>query len=296
MKTEIIEDETLKVKVPKINELNLPYPQNTGLKPYLLMGVFGERGSAKTTSVAHILSLNGKYQQRIYWFSSTVGHDEKVMKILEPLGDKVVFIEQFNKETLQEVFDEMKEISDKYLKHVKICERLNKRYKRIGAKKYYETLEDYLITLYELNEIEDLDEDYNYIVPPYQPQFSVIVDDELSNPLLMARTSKNGEFIKFIIKHRHYPYFCNVYLLLQNYSSVSNVIRRNLQQFFISGAITDNRLMKFIFEEVGSLFKDDFQKFKELLNYVSKFPYSFLFINKSNRELRKNLDEKIILE
>ena len=295
MKVEKINDESLTVKLPTMQKMKLPTHPNLSMDPYILAAFFGERGSGKTSLCAYILSLIAPYQQKIFWFSSTVGHDEKVQKMLEPFADKVEYIDEFNATTLGNALDEMLEMSDDYLEHRAVCIKLAQRYKRMGAKKYYDTLENYLIHLYEIGEIKNLDLDYTHEIPPSQPQFSIIVDDELSNPLLMARTSKNNEFLKMVIKHRHFPYYCNVFLLLQNYSSLSNVIRRNLQQFFISGAISDSNLLKFIFAEVSTLFRNDWEAYLNAIKYVSTSPHSFLFVNKNTKEIRKDLNEKIIL-
>lgn len=295
MKIEAVNDDSLRVKLPNISPLNLPTHPSLGIEPYILSAFFGERGSGKTSLVAYILSLIGQYQQKIYWFSSTVEHDEKVKRMLEPLGDKVKYIEEFDKDTLKEVLDEMKTITDDYKQYYDICRELASLYKRVGQRKYYANMERYLLQIYERGDLPSVDWDYTHELHrvPKQPQFAIIIDDELSNPLLMSRTSKNNEFLKMVIKHRHYPYHANIFLLLQNVSSLSNVIRRNLQQWFVSGKISDNNLLRFVFEEVGQLFRNDFQFFQEAIKRANEVPYGFLFINKNNRQIRRNLNEII---
>ena len=295
MKIEPVNDPSLGVKLPSIAPLNLPSHPSLGIDPYILAAFFGERGSGKTSLVAYILSLIGQYQKKIYWFSSTVEHDEKVKRMLEPLGDKVRYIDEFDKDTLKEVLDEMKVITDDYNEYYKVCRSLHDFYKKWGARRYHENEERILLQLYEKGDLPSIEWEYTHDLHqvPRQPQFSIIVDDELSNPLLMSRSAKNNEFLKMVIKHRHYPYHCNLFILLQNYSSLSNVIRRNVQQFFVSGKISDNNLLRFIYEEVGQLFKGDFNAFLNAVRLTSETPYGFLFINKNNKQIRRNLNEII---
>ena len=66
-------------------------------------------------------------------------------------------------------------------------------------------------------DVKALIKSHNFHHPPIS---TLVLDDQLGSPLLSGANSKDGKwFVKFIVKHRHSPYFCNIFILLQHYKA-----------------------------------------------------------------------------
>lgn len=282
MKTEKLN--SLKIEIPNVDYKKIESHPDLP-KFYHLSCIYGSRGQGKTAVCSNIIKLEKPYVDKIYWFSSTAEADPKIKALIG--NDKVQYIEEFNAKTLQEILDDMKQQIDDHNEEYAERKLLYKYYKKFGK-----IDENIIINLYERGLIKSIDKDfrYDYWEMKPNPVFSMVIDDELDNPLLSKRT--NNFFNRFLIKHRHYPFFCNIYILVQNYSGLNNTIRRNQQQIILFPT-QDKRLLKFIHEEIAGFF--DFDKFTEIMRFIEQKPYSFLFIDKETKSIRRNLDEKIYI-
>ena len=291
------------MKTEKVNNLKILNPdvKNPPIKShpdlpafYHLLTVYAERGKGKTLTMSNILRLEAPYLTKIFWFSPTAEGDKKITTILAPYLDKVEFIDKLNMDNFNSMMTEVKsEIKDwkMKIKRAKAVSQITKRKKKID----HETLLEYLyeMGLYDMEHDEDLNailrDDWEVIERDEKPAFYMIIDDELDNKLLSSRL--NNPFNHFISTHRHF--FVNVAVLIQNYTSLNNIIRRNAQQLIIYPS-KDINMLKFLFKEIASLF-DNYEQFENIMKYVDEKPYSFLFIDTATKSLRRNLDEKIIL-
>ena len=291
MKTERIN--ALKILNPDVK--NPPVRSHPDLPPfYHLCTVYAERGRGKTLTMSNILRLEAKYLKRIWWFSPTVEGDSKVNAILSPYLDKIQFIDKLSMDTFSAMMTEVKADIKHWklrIKRAKAVAQLTKRRKTIDEEALLTHL--YEMGLYDFEEDEDVDsllrDDWSVIERDEKPAFYMVIDDELDNKLLSSRL--NNPFNHFISTHRHF--FVNVAVLIQNYTSLNNIIRRNAQQIILYPS-KDANMLKFLFQEIASLF-DNYEQFESVMKYVDEKPYAFLFIDTATKSLRRNLDEAIIL-
>lgn len=130
----------------------------------------------------------------------------------------------------------------------------------------------------ETKEEEDYDETEDY--------FLLIVDD------LSQSFSKIGSLIsKTMLRLRHIK-LC-VWIISQSYKNINPRIRTQIS-YFISFKTQNNKEIQNMSETIGI----DSTKFKELLNFATYNPHSFLLIDSSKNppKFYKNLNEEIILK
>lgn len=122
------------------------------------------------------------------------------------------------------------------------------------------------------------------------PQVMMIYDDVISNPKFM----KTDEFIKSFIASRHYN--MTTMICSQSWTSVPRKCRLQAKNiFFFAAPLSEVELLCQEFCPPGMTKR----QFFELVDYATKDPYSFLYINKSvpmPERFRKNLNEMLNLE
>ena len=280
----------IQIENPKLNEI--PIPCHTELPKFFhLTTIYGSRGSGKTLALSNIIRMEAPFNTHIYWFSPTVKNDHKVSTLLADFQDKITYIEDFNKPNFLAVEQNIKDHINQWKNKI----RLSKLVRPLLKKGY--DMEDIFLHLIETGQIEyedDIDLDIidhtTEYLQSHKPIFSIIIDDELDSPLLTNRVK--NPFNHFVSTHRHY--FTNLYILIQNYTSINNIIRRNAQEVLIFPT-KDLKMLEFIFKEVAGLFPNGFEQFLEIMKEIEKTPYSFLFIDSNSKQLRKGLTDLIIL-
>lgn len=122
------------------------------------------------------------------------------------------------------------------------------------------------------------------------PQILLVYDDVISNPRFM----RTNQFIKSFIASRHYN--MTVFVCSQSWTGVPRKCRLQTKNiFFFASPLSEVELL--CAEHCPpNLNKKQFFK---MVEYATKEPYSFLYINKSapmNERYRKKLDEQINLD
>jgi hypothetical protein len=122
------------------------------------------------------------------------------------------------------------------------------------------------------------------------PQTLLIYDDVISHPLFM----KTDEFTKSFIASRHYN--MTTFICSQAWTAVPRKCRLQAKNiFFFAGPLSEVELLAIEYCPPGMSKK----QFAALVEYCTKEPYSFLYINKSagmEERYRKNLNEQINLD
>ena len=143
-------------------------------------------------------------------------------------------------------------------------------------------------------DVKELIRKHNFQHPPIS---TLVIDDNLGSSLISGANSKDGKwFVKFIIRHRHKPFFCNVFILCQHYKMISKGIRANTNNIILF-ASKDAGISDSIFNEFAPLFKGNIDNYHEALELVEKTPHSFLNIWYDKLKfVRLNFDQQIIFD
>ena len=286
------------MKTEKINNFQMTTPAKAGFKPpshphfpdfYHLWLFLAERGKGKTHAVCNLIRAELNYNYHVFWFSGTALHDPTVKGILKGYENSITFIDRFNMEELERVFKYMKTVIDEWEKEYKASQIIERYYKKYG----WDGLEEAIMELYQQGKIPALTTETNSeAVLKRRPTFSVVIDDNLGNKLLGSTSKSSNPFNEFVIKHRHYPYYCNVYILMQSYKSLNNTLRQNIQQYCIWPS-RDMTVYEQVYKEIAGIF-GSLDNFVRLMNTIDKDDHGFLFIDTNTKELRRGFSEKII--
>lgn len=122
------------------------------------------------------------------------------------------------------------------------------------------------------------------------PKILIIYDDIVSHPKFM----KNEQFIKSFIANRHHNF--TVFIGSQSWTKAPRAVRLQARGiFYFAGGMSEVELLCDEYCPPGLTRHD----FKQVIDYATRDPYSFLYINKSvpmKKRFRKNLKEIIQLD
>lgn len=117
------------------------------------------------------------------------------------------------------------------------------------------------------------------------PVILIIYDDVISHPQFM----RNKQFMKSFIANRHHNF--TIFLASQSWTKIPRAIRlQSRGLFYFAGSMSEVDLLCDEYCPPG-LSRHDF---KNMIDYATRDPYSFLYINKSvpmKSRFRKNLSE-----
>lgn len=268
------------------NQYHFRSPKNLPSVNFLC-GICGSRGSGKSNVVCNINKFYKGCFNSIHLVCPNYSNELKLKQEFPPSETTFIYTEP-NDETAIQILNYVKEqvaIYKKYLKDLK-------KYRENVAIYYKYISEDIdKLTDYEWMKLDEM----NYTFPEkpickysYYPTSLVILDDCMNTDLFRRKSP----FTNMQIRNRHL--FMSIIVVSQSYKSILRAIRQNMN-WVITFKVNDMKLCKDIFDENGSMFKD-FDEFVQALAYATDKPYNFLYIDKSNNEVRKNFNERIILE
>lgn len=280
--------------VPTNKSYNFPTYKMSGEASFYLSIITGSRNSGKTNAVINILNIEKDVMLAkdniVYWISGT--KDSKVEHLIEKYPDNVKYIDTFDKKTMEGILDEIAERIQRWKEYHYIFELFEKYLHKedsVAEQEYNILLESGILD--EETDVSALIKQHNFQHPPIS---TICIDDNLGSPLISGANSRDGKWmIKFIIKHRHEPHLCNVFILTQHYKMVSKPIRANTNNIIMfaskDASISDN-----IFAEFSPLFKGSIQNYHDALELVEGTPHGFLNLwYDKNRWVRLNFDKEI---
>lgn len=288
------------MKIQKINNLerqiqhykseyDWPKYKISGDSGFQLMMVCGIRGTGKTTVISQLLRQDPVYfsgENHVYYISPTFNNDFKQFQKEYP--ENFTHVEDFTEKTLEAVLLEIKNRIDRWKKIYKAVETLKRYFKK------EKLTEKELFMLEEFDYFENFDLERFQVYPPIS---SLIFDDNIHSNMIANSMSKPGKiFLKFCLKHRHYPHFTNIFILSQHVRAISKTIRSNAN-FFVLFPQRDREIAKSIFPEFSPLFKDNINNFFELLDVVEKrndHSFILMIFEPTVKEVRINFNEKVI--
>jgi len=264
----------------------------TGQSSFYFALLCGVRGSGKTNAMLQVLNIEKEHMlQReniVHWISPT--HDSKVAEFAERYPDNMMFHDELNIKTFNEIIESINDDIEEW-KHKKYIFDLFEKYLR----KENDVDESELNILIESGILDDdvdvkkMIKDFNFHHPP---RSVLVIDDSMGSPLISSSNSKQGkEAIRWFIRHRHS--YCNVFILSQHFRGISKPIRSNTNMVLLFPS-KDRSVLKSIFDEFSPLFKGKLENYEESLDLLDNNAHSFLFMFYDQvKFLRFGFDKKI---
>jgi len=277
-------------KIKEIGQYDFPRYKISGTKSFYFGGIFGVRGGGKTTAMLNILEIEKdimlKGENKVYFISPTC--DSKVQHYIEKYPENFVYIDELTVKNLDTALADIKKDVEEWKTKMELID---------------------LLTIY-LHDPKKLDEadiqkleganfletfDFDSINTAHPPISTLCIDDSMSSPLISSSNSKNGKhFLKFALKHRHSPHYCNIFLMAQHIKTISKPLRVNMSMI-IMFPFRDQNVLKTIFDEYSGLFEHKLQNFLDLIDEVERRKdHSFLLMYQDSAKfVRINFDESV---
>lgn len=288
------------MKFDKINNLktgeikvkggyDFPTYKTTGDNSFFLGIIGGTRNSGKSTMVLNLIDIEKeimlKGKNKVYFISPTA--DAKVKSFAEKYPDNFEIVPELSKQHVKTVLEEIEE----GLKDWRELFLLSKTIKKF---KKGEVLTDDELELLELHNFGETDalKGFNEKHPPIS---TMVIDDSAVSPLISQSQSRDGKFfLQFVIRHRHPPYYCNIFILTQHLKLVMRPIRVNCNLVVIF-PFRDVSIYESVFKEYSTLFKNKIENFLNIMNEIeTRDNHSFCTIYYDKvRFVRINLDETV---
>jgi len=277
-------------KIKEIGQYEFPKYKISGTKSFYFGGIFGVRGGGKTTAMLNILEIEKdimlKGENKVYYISPTC--DSKVQHFIEKYPENFIYIDELTVKNLDKALADIKKDVDEWKSKMELID---------------------LLTIY-LHDPKKLDEadiqkleganfletfDFESIDTAHPPISTLCIDDSMSSPLISSSNSKNGKhFLKFALKHRHSPHYCNIFLMAQHIKTISKPLRVNMSMI-IMFPFRDQNVLKTIFDEYSGLFEHKLQNFLDLIDEVERRKdHSFILMYQDSAKfVRINFDESV---
>jgi hypothetical protein len=227
-----------------------------------------------------------KGPNKVYFISPT--KDSKVESFIEKYPDNFVYIDELNVKNLDDTLNTIKEDVEKWKAEMELIDLLTiylhnpKKLDEVDMQK-----------LEECNFLETYDFDsINMDCPPIS---TLCIDDSMSSPLISSSNSKHGKhFLKFALKHRHSPHYCNIFLMAQHIRTISKPLRVNMSMIMLF-PFRDQNVLKTIFDEYSGLYDHKLKNFLELIDVVeARKDHSFILMYQDTAKfVRINFDESV---
>lgn len=280
-------------KIKEIGQYDFPRYKISGTKSFYFGGIFGVRGGGKTTAMLNILEIEKdvmlKGANKVYFISPTC--DSKVQHYIEKFPENFIYIDELTVKNLDTALADIKKDVEEWKAKMELID---------------------LLTIY-LHDPKKLDEadiqklegadfletfDFDSIDTAHPPISTLCIDDSMSSPLISSSNSKNGKhFLKFALKHRHSPHYCNIFLMAQHIKTISKPLRVNMSMILMF-PFRDQSVLKSIFDEYSGLFEHKVQNFLDLIDEVERRKdHSFLLMYQDSAKfVRINFDESVTFD
>jgi hypothetical protein len=251
------------------------------------LGIIGAKGTGKTVALCNVVNFYKGFFNNTFVVCPNYENELKLKQTLPPSDTTFVYTKP-NDDTISEILEIIREqisIYKQYLKELKLYRndiKIYAKYQNEGADS---------LTQYELIRLELM----NYITPihpecqyKYYPTSLLIVDDCMNTDIFR----KKSLFTNTQIRNRHL--FLSIIIVSQSYKGILKPIRLNLNWLIIF-RINDMKLLKEIHDENSSIFKD-LNEFMDVFGYCTDSDHDFMYIDLLKRDVRKNFNQRILLE
>jgi len=277
-------------KIKEIGAYDFPIYKITGTPSFYFGGLFGVRGGGKTTAMLNILEIEKAImmhgENKVYFISPTC--DSKVQHFIDTYPENFVYIDELTVANLDDTLKKIKDAVEDWKAKMELIDLLT----------IYlhdpKLLDDSDIEKLEgANYLENFD--FKSINMAHPPISTLCIDDSMSSPLISSSNSRNGKhFLKFALKHRHSPHYCNIFLMAQHIRTISKPLRVNMSLILLF-PFRDQNVLKSIFDEYSGLYDHKLQNFIDLIDEVEKRKdHSFILMYQDNKKfVRINFDEDV---
>lgn len=278
-------------------EPSFPTYKITGKSDFIFSLISGIRNAGKSNLMLNILEIEKDVMlsglNKVYFISPT--RDAKIRAFMDKYEDNFEYVEDFTQKGFEDVLTDIKERLDEWKKTRKIGDiyrKYKKNHKGLTDDELIK-LEEYLIANNVV--IDDLDDEIKHY-QAYPPISTIMIDDNLASPMLSQAQSKAGKwFAKYAIKHRHFPYYSNLFIATQHIKSISKILRVNTTMF-IMFPFRDTTIYESVFKEIAGMFKNDFNLFVDIMNRIEETPHSFLLVYYDKAKfVRQDLNKEITI-
>lgn len=282
----------------KVKDLNFKSPYTyptyttTGDNSFILALISGIRNAGKSTLVLNILETEKKHllqgSSKVYFVSPT--KDTKIEYFIEKYPENFVYIDELSMKNMEEVLNDMKSRVEEWKSQYEVYELLNKYLNNPDSLSM-----DEMILLTELNFLQD-DKEMEKFDFTHPPLSSLVIDDSVGCDMICEPRSKAGKwFQKFVLKHRHFPYYCNVFILTQHIKSIAKYFRCNAN-WTILFPFRDHSVLKSVFDEYSILFENNLDNFLNLIEEIrQRNDHSFCSIYYDKQQwVRLGFNEEVV--
>jgi hypothetical protein len=287
---------TVSNKLPTINKKSPPRSINPDLTPCYFSACFvGAKNSGKSYGLCTFIKNyqdnpikdhdGNSLQTRIILFAPTANSDANpVYKTLKNLDEDDIIL-QYSDDILLDKIESIKqdkEDIEDYRHYLKVWKKFMKIDENINL-----LLPDELLILskFDFREPKDIPKPkYNH-----PPVVFMILDDLIGNNDVFKRN--NSLIGNITIRHRHLG--INLIFTTQNPKSIPNIVRNNIDIWFLYKFANIKMVLEKIYEEVSNIITED--EFEELYKHATLEPYNALVIDThpqtdKDKRLRKNFD------
>jgi hypothetical protein len=269
-----------------------PTYKTTGDNSFILSLISGVRNAGKSTLVLNILETDKdiflKGDNKVYFISPT--KDQKIEYFIDKYPNNFEYIDELSKENMEDVLKQIKGKNEEYKTRLEVYKLLEKYLKNPKTI----TLEEYDILQENEFFLEDKElESFNMTHPPIH---TICIDDSVGCDMICEQRSRDGKYFqKFVLKHRHFPYHCNLFIMSQHIKSIAKYFRCNCS-WIILFPFRDHNVLKSVFDEYSVLFNNDLQSFLKIMDEIrNRQNHSFLSIYYDKIQyVRINFNEELI--
>jgi len=255
----------------KIKELNFKSPytfptyQTTGDNSFMLGLIAGVRNAGKSTLVLNIIETEKKHllqgDAKVYFVSPT--KDAKIEYFIDKYPKNFVYVDELTVPSMKKILGEIEQRVVEWKNQYEAYEILSRYLKNPNSCSPEE-----LFYLQEMNFFQN--DDFGKFDVEHPCLSTLVIDDSVGCPMICEGRSKDGRwFQKFVLRHRHYPYYCNVFVLSQYIKAVAKYYRTNCSWVMLF-PFRDFNCLKAVFDEYSILFKNNINNFLNLIEDIRK--------------------------
>jgi hypothetical protein len=282
----------------KTKDLNFKSPyeyptyKTTGDNSFILGLISGIRNAGKSTLMLNIIETDKdiflKGDNKVFFISPT--KDQKIEYFIKKYPNNFEYVDELTKANMEEVLKKIKDKNEEYKTRLEVYKILDKYLK--NPKDI--TLEEY--DLLQENEFFLEDKELEHFNMRHPPIHTLVLDDSVGCDMICEARSKDGKYFqKFVLKHRHFPFHCNLFILTQHIKSISKYFRSNCS-WIVLFPFRDHNVLKSVFDEYSILFNNDLDSFLKIMDEIrNRQNHSFLSIYYDKIQyVRINFNEEII--
>jgi hypothetical protein len=232
------------------NKYKFPTYEISGTNNFYFGLIGGVRGAGKSSAMINLLEIERKNflvgENKVYYISPT--KDDKIQMMIDKYPNNFIYIDELTINNIKDTLNVIKNNIDEWIYKKELLEN------KADLDENDEEIIKY---------IDNIDINLNH--PPIS---TICIDDSMSSPLISSAQNKDGKnFIKFALKHRHYPHFSHLFIISQHIKSISKPLRVQCN-IILMFPFRDYNVYKTIFDEYSGLFDNKIDNFINIMKKI----------------------------